>query len=156
MFTRHMIRRPRRYPSAHALSCKWDVHKPCRSAGIQSVLRCPPLSKEGPLVSRHSLVSIVTRLRADRCGVRIPVAARYLFSKTPRPVLRPTQPVVQSVLGALSVEAKRPGTETDGLPPEVKNEWSYASTPLMVCVGTALISLRLRNSVIESFPSYKG
>jgi hypothetical protein len=49
-----------------------------------------------------------------------------------RTVLGPTQPPIQWVLGALSLGAKRPGREADRSPAssaEVKNAWSYTSTP---------------------------
>jgi hypothetical protein len=44
----------------------------------------------------------------------------------------PTQPSIQGVSGALSLGIKRPGREADHPPPasaEVKNAWSYTSTP---------------------------
>jgi hypothetical protein len=43
-----------------------------------------------------------------------------------------TQPPIQWVSEALSLRLKRPGREADHSPPcctEVKNEWSYTSTP---------------------------
>jgi hypothetical protein len=49
-----------------------------------------------------------------------------------RTVLGPTQPPIQWVPGALSLGVKRPGREADDSPPsnaEVKNAWSYTSTP---------------------------
>jgi hypothetical protein len=49
-----------------------------------------------------------------------------------RPVLGPTQPPIQWVPGALSLGAKRQGREADHSPEfsaEVKNVWSYTSTP---------------------------
>jgi hypothetical protein len=50
----------------------------------------------------------------------------------PRTALGPTQPPIQWVQGALYLGVKRPGRETDNSPPssaEVKNAWSYNSTP---------------------------
>jgi hypothetical protein len=44
----------------------------------------------------------------------------------------PTQPPIQWVPGVLSLRVKRPGREADHSPPssaEVKNAWSYTSTP---------------------------
>jgi hypothetical protein len=55
----------------------------------------------------------------------------YLFTTASRPALGPTQPPVQWVTGALSLEIKRPERETDHSPPpsaEVKNARSYTST----------------------------
>jgi hypothetical protein len=48
------------------------------------------------------------------------------------PALGPTQAPIQWVPGALSLEAKRPGRESDHSPPssaDIKNAWSYTSTP---------------------------
>jgi hypothetical protein len=50
--------------------------------------------------SRYSSVSIVTRLRAGRSGVRFPVRERdFLFSVTSRPAVGPTQLPVHWVHG---------------------------------------------------------
>jgi hypothetical protein len=60
-----------------------------------------------------------------------------------RTALGPTQPPIHWVLGALSLGLKRPGREADNSPPssiEVKNVWSYTSTP----------SIRLRGVVLSS------
>jgi len=49
-----------------------------------------------------------------------------------RPILRPTQPPIQWVPEALSLGIKWPGREADHSTPstsEVKNAWSYTSTP---------------------------
>jgi hypothetical protein len=49
-----------------------------------------------------------------------------------RPALVPTHPPIQWVPGALSLGVKRPKREADHSPPssaEVKNAWSYTSTP---------------------------
>jgi hypothetical protein len=49
--------------------------------------------------------------------------------------LEPTQPPIQRVPGVLSLAVKRPGREADHSPPpsaEVKNVWSYTSTPQYV------------------------
>lgn len=54
-----------------------------------------------------------------------------LFYETFRPVLGPTHPPVQRVLGALSPGAKRSGHEADTLPPsraEFENECNYRPT----------------------------
>jgi hypothetical protein len=56
----------------------------------------------------------------------------FLFSKSPRPALRSTQPPIQWVPGALSPRVKRPGRVVDHSPPtsaEVKKIWIYTSTP---------------------------
>jgi hypothetical protein len=49
-----------------------------------------------------------------------------------RPALRPTKPPIQWVPGAFSLGIKRTGREAGRSPPssaEVKNAWSYTSTP---------------------------
>jgi len=56
----------------------------------------------------------------------------FLFTTASRPALGPTQPPIQWVPGALSLGLKLPGREADHSPPssaEVKNVWSYTSTP---------------------------
>jgi hypothetical protein len=65
----------------------------------------------------------------------------FLFTTASRPVLGPTQPPIQWTPGALSVGVKRPGREADHSPPssvEVKNEWSYTSTPPVCLHGMVL------------------
>jgi hypothetical protein len=56
----------------------------------------------------------------------------YLFTKTLRLVLGPTQPPIQWVPGTFPPEVKRKMCEADHSPSfnaDVKNEWSYTSTP---------------------------
>jgi hypothetical protein len=56
----------------------------------------------------------------------------FLFTTTSRTALGPIQPPIQWVAGALSLGVKWPGREADHSPPssaEVKNAWSYTSTP---------------------------
>jgi hypothetical protein len=56
----------------------------------------------------------------------------FLFTTMSRTALGPTQPPIQWVPRALSLGVKRPGHESDHSPPssaEVKNVWSYTSTP---------------------------
>jgi hypothetical protein len=59
----------------------------------------------------------------------------FLFATASRPVLRPTQSPIQWEPHALFWEIKRLGCETDHSHPcrvEVKNVWSYISTPQYV------------------------
>jgi len=56
----------------------------------------------------------------------------YLFTTVSGPVLWSTQTPIQWVPGALSLGVKWHGREADHSPPssfEVKNVWSYTSTP---------------------------
>jgi hypothetical protein len=74
--------------------------------------------------------------------VRFPAGAGN-FSLPPRPrtALGPNQPPIQWIPGALSLAVKRPGREADHSPPssaEVKNEWSYTSTPRIRLHGVVL------------------
>jgi hypothetical protein len=69
-------------------------------------------------------------------GVRLPGwgggLGIFLFDTVSRPALRPTQPPIQWVTGALFLEVKRSGREADQSPQssaEVKIAWSYTSTP---------------------------
>jgi hypothetical protein len=62
--------------------------------------------------------------------VRVSEGARIFFMSS-RPVLEPTQPPIQWVLGALSPGVKRTEHEADYSPPtsiEVKKTWMYTST----------------------------
>jgi hypothetical protein len=65
----------------------------------------------------------------------------FLFNTVSRPALGPTQPTIQWVPGILSLGVKRPGREADHSPPssaEIKNEWSYTSTPPTCLHGVVL------------------
>jgi hypothetical protein len=56
----------------------------------------------------------------------------FLFTTASRMALVPPKPPIQWVPGALSLGVKRPGREADHSPlssAEVKNVWSYTSTP---------------------------
>jgi hypothetical protein len=69
----------------------------------------------------------------------------FLFIIASRPALGPTQPPIQWVPGALSLGVKRPGREADHSPPssaEVKNAWSYTSTPQYVFMAWCLVKHR--------------
>jgi hypothetical protein len=65
----------------------------------------------------------------------------FLFTTAFRMGLGPTQPPIQWIPGALSLEVKRPGREADHSLPssaEVKNAWSYTSTPAIRLDGVVL------------------
>jgi hypothetical protein len=68
----------------------------------------------------------------------------FLLTTASRLVLGPTKPPIQWVSGALSLGVKRPVPEADHSPPssaEVKNAWSYTSTPPILLHGM-VISLK--------------
>jgi hypothetical protein len=81
-------------------------------------------------------------LRAGRSGVRFPAGAGNLFlHHRVQTGSGDTQPPIQWVPGALSLEVKRPEGEADYSPPssaEVKNTWSYTSTPPICLHGVVL------------------
>jgi len=54
----------------------------------------------------------------------------FLLTTASRPALEPTEPAIQLIPGALSLEVKRPVREADySLPSSaVKKTWSYTST----------------------------
>jgi hypothetical protein len=69
----------------------------------------------------------------------------FHFTTVSRMVLGPTQPSIQWVPGALSLEVKWPRREADHSPPssaEVKNAWSYTSTPQNVFMAWCLVKHR--------------
>jgi hypothetical protein len=69
----------------------------------------------------------------------------FLFTTGSRTVVGTTQPPIQWVPGALFLEVKRPRREADHSPPssaEVKNAWSYTSTPQYVFMAWCLAKHR--------------
>jgi hypothetical protein len=65
----------------------------------------------------------------------------FPFTTTTRLVLGHTQPPIQWIPGAISLGVKRPGREAVHSPPsssEVKNAWSYTSTPPIRLPGVVL------------------
>jgi hypothetical protein len=69
----------------------------------------------------------------------------FLFATVSRTALGPTQHPIQRVPGVVSVGIKRPAREADHSPPssaEVKNAWSYTSTPQYVFMTWYLVKNR--------------
>jgi hypothetical protein len=69
----------------------------------------------------------------------------FLFTTASRTALGPSQPPIQWVPGTLSLGVKRQGHEADHSPPssaEVKNAWSYTSTPQYVFMAWCLVKRR--------------
>ena len=82
--------------------------------------------------SRCSKVGVVSQLYTWRCGAQLSLVARYFSSqKRQDRTLKPTQPRIYW-LPELFPWVKRPGHEVNHphlSRAEVKNEWSYTSTP---------------------------
>jgi hypothetical protein len=82
--------------------------------------------------SRDSSVGIALGYGLDDRGSRVQSRRGlgiFHFTTASRTVLRPTQPPIQWILGAISLGVKRPVREADHSPPKSKNEWRYTSTP---------------------------
>jgi hypothetical protein len=80
----------------------------------------------------------------------------FLFATASRTALGPTQPPIRWVLGILSPGIKRPGREADHLSPtsaEVKNTWSYTSTPQYVFMIWLLVKHRVNFTFIITWIS---
>jgi hypothetical protein len=59
--------------------------------------------------------------------------------------LGPTQPPIQWISGVLSLGVKQPGHKADHSPPssaQVKNVWSYTSTPQYVLMAWSFVKHR--------------
>jgi len=76
------------------------------------------------------LVGVVTRLE-DMAFESWKVQKIFLFCKTSRPALEPTQPLLDGCCVSF-LKVQLPGSVVDHSPPssnKVKNEWSYTSVP---------------------------
>jgi hypothetical protein len=110
--------------------CLWDFHNTLKWKSQEALMM--HLCK---IWSRGGSVSIMTEVRAGRSGFHSWNGCRgfLLFADTSTPALEPSQPPVQWIQENLSPGIKRPVCEADKSPPsstEVKNAWSYTSTPL--------------------------
>jgi hypothetical protein len=69
----------------------------------------------------------------------------FLFTTVSETALGPTKPPIQWVTGTFSLGVNRPGREADHSPPssaEVKDAWSYTSTPQYVFMAWCLVKHR--------------
>jgi hypothetical protein len=86
-------------------------------------------------LQNYSLVCIALGYGLDdpHSGIRFPAGAGiFLFITASGTAVVSTQPPIQWIPGALSLGVKRPVRQADHSPPssaEVKNTWSYTSTP---------------------------
>jgi hypothetical protein len=90
--------------------------------------------------ARSELNSVFSLEKVDRWNLISTSAIQYYYYYYYY-LLGPTQPAIQWVPGALSLEVKRPGREADHSPPssaKVKNAWSYTSTPPIRLHGVVL------------------
>jgi hypothetical protein len=82
-----------------------------------------------PLVrSRRSFLSLILNLNTVTFSLDFQLVPSLEFGRA----LGSTQPPIQWVRVAVSPGVKRPGRDADNSPPssaEVKNTWSYTSTP---------------------------
>jgi len=78
-----------------------------------------------------SSVGIALGYGLDDRSSRVRGLGIFLFTTASRTALGTTQPPIQWVAGALSLGVKRPGSEVDhsSSSADVKNAWSYTSTP---------------------------
>jgi hypothetical protein len=113
----------------------WQRHR------NQETLRTVPKQFERNLDNMYMLI-MGYGLDDQGSRVRFPVGAGiFLYTTTSRTALGPTQPPIQWVPGALSLGIKQLGHEADHSPPssaQVKNVWSYTSTPPVRLQGMVL------------------
>jgi hypothetical protein len=109
----------------------WTGRAPQKS-GMRCIYSSVSYAIRGPVSFRSSIliylsgVALRYGLDESRQGLGI-----FLFTTASRLALGPTKPPLQWVPGDLSKGVKRPRREADHSPSsaEVKNEWSYTSTP---------------------------
>jgi hypothetical protein len=95
------------------------------------------------LTDSNFVISSITFWLDDQgSGFQWPATAgNFFFTTASRTALGPTQPPIQWVPGAPSLGVQWPGREADNSPPasaEVKNGWSYTSTPPIRLHGVVL------------------
>jgi hypothetical protein len=102
-------------------------------------------------------------LRAERSAFRGFDSRRrlgiFLFTTASRLVLGPIQPPIKWAPRALSLWVKRPEREADHSYPssvEVKNSWSYTSTPQYVFIAWCSVKKQHRDNFTFTFTSLDG
>jgi hypothetical protein len=120
------------------------------------LLSCTDLWDSNNTYCLYSVVSIATSYGLDNRGVGSLSPGRaknFLFAGSSRPALRPTQPPIQWVPGALSQGVKRPGREADQSRPisaKVKKMWICTYITLNVQV----IRFSMKHWRAESISGY--
>jgi hypothetical protein len=108
-------------------------------ASYRMLLKCV----ERIIRSTYKVISNCYGLDDQGSRVRFPAGAgNFSLHYLSRTALGPTLPPIQWVPGALFLGVKRPGREADYSPPssaEVKNAWSYTSTPQYVFMAWCLV-----------------
>jgi hypothetical protein len=101
----------------------------------------------------HTHTYIHTYRLDDRGSrIRFPVEAGSFSLHCVQNGSGPTQPPGQWVPGFFSLGVKRPGRDANHSPPpsaEVKNSWSYTSTPPVRLHGVVLTTLPLQNKNVR-------
>jgi len=105
-------------------------------------------SKHYPTLFPYDPVAVATGYGLDDrgCRVRFPVGTRnFSLHHRVQTGFATHQPPIQWVPGSLFLGVKRPGSEAHHSPPsgaEVKNAWSYTSTPLYAFLAWCLVKHR--------------
>jgi hypothetical protein len=104
-------------------------------------------------ISQDSVVDVATRYELDGAGFESKHGQEvFLFTKTSRPVLIPSQRPVQWVPGFF-VRIKRPGREDDHSLPfraKVRNDWSYKSSPSVRIHGVDRVTINFTDLYNEA------
>jgi hypothetical protein len=112
-----------------------ELMQRCRDSYIKKY--CISITKGAGIAQRYS-----AGLRAEKSGFEFRQGLGiFLLTTANRQVLRPTQSPIQRVTGALSLGVKWSGCEDDHSPPssaEVRNAWSYISSPPIRLYGVVL------------------